>query len=72
MNISMSVSQNGVDVTISEEMMRPRMDDTNNLAVAAGMVRVIKRTAQALDVDFMKVMKDVVEMMTPSDDEPPA
>jgi hypothetical protein len=70
MDISMTVQTVDASVTINETAPETfaRSNNTNNsLSVAGGMLRVIKRMAQAMDVDFSQLIKDVIHELAPDD-----
>ena len=65
MHISMTIQLANADVTINETA--PETFAGSNLAIAGGMLRVIKRMAQALDIDFSQLFKDVISELAPEE-----
>ena len=65
MHVSMTVQTSNADVTVHENVNETFAN--THLSVAAGMLRVIKRMAQAMDVDFSQLVKDVVTELAPEE-----
>ena len=65
MEVSMTVQLANANVTINETGSEAFAG--SKVAIAGGMLRVVKSMAQALDVDFTQLVKDIISQLTPED-----
>jgi hypothetical protein len=65
MHVSMTVQTANTNASVDESGIETFAG--SNVAVASTMLRVIKRMAQAMDVDFSQLMSEVVSVLTPDE-----